>query len=417
MTDTENTIIVIGAGILGVSSAIHLQRRGFDVKIIDRLPPGDGTSFGNAGVLAASSVIPVPGPGLLAKVPKMLFDPDGPLFLKWGYLPRLAPFLVPYLKNGSASRVRKIAAALSHIVVDAVDEHQALARDTGAGKWLTGDDYLFVFRDRAAFEADKFSWELRRQNWPHGWEEIEGAALGEIAPHINRANTFAIRLGQHGTCTSPANYTKALAEHFVREGGKILTAEVTGISAPAEGPVVVTASGEAHSAARLVVAAGAYSARLAKMIGADFSLEAERGYHIELKAPTRTVPLPTMVASGKFVATPMAGGLRLAGLVEFGGLDAAASEGPIAMLKRAAAKLLPGLEYESHTEWLGYRPATTDSLPVIGAKAENPNVFYAFGHHHIGLTGAPKTARLLATLMVGETPNTDMAPYSPDRFD
>jgi len=124
-----------------------------------------------------------------------------------------------------------------------------------------------------------------------------------------------------------------------------------------------------------------------------------------------------MVADGKFVATPMADGLRLAGLVEFGGLEAVASKAPIDMLKRRITDVLPGLTYESHTEWMGYRPATTDSLPVIGAAADRNNVFYAFGHHHIGLTGAPKTARLLATLMAGETPNIDMAPYSPDRFD
>ncbi|MFV2092985.1 MAG: NAD(P)/FAD-dependent oxidoreductase, partial [Hyphomicrobiales bacterium] len=299
----------------------------------------------------------------------------------------------------------------------AVEEHQSLARDTGAQDWLTGSDYMFIYRSRAAFEADALGWELRRQNWSHGWDEIERPALAEIAPHINPAYTFAVRLGHHGMCTSPGNYTKALAEHFVREGGKIVAAEVTGISAPPNGPVVLTASDQSYTAARLVVAAGAYSARIAKLIGAHFPLEAERGYHIELKSPTRTVPVPTMVADGKFVTTPMADGLRLAGLVEFGGLEAEASDGPVAMLKRRAADLLPGLEFESHTEWMGYRPATTDSLPVIGAKAGQPNVFYAFGHHHIGLTGAPKTARLLAALMAGETPNIDMAPYSPDRFD
>ncbi|VAW15917.1 D-amino acid dehydrogenase [hydrothermal vent metagenome] len=417
MTGIDNTVIIIGAGILGVSSAIHLQRRGSDVTIIDRLPPGDGTSFGNAGVLAASSMVPVPVPGLLIKAPKMLLDPDGPLFLKWSYLPRLLPFLAPYLANGRAARVRKIAEALSHIVVDAVDEHQTLARGTGAEAWLTGDDYMFIYRTRAAFEADPFAWELRRQNWPHGWDEIEAAELADLAPDINPAYSFAIRFGHHGLCTSPGDYTKALAEHFVREGGKIIAAEVSGISAPEDGPVAVTASGQVYSAARLVIAAGAYSAKLAKLIGADFPLEAERGYHIELKSPNRTVPFPTMVADGKFVASPLADGLRAAGLVEFGGLDAEVSRGPVAMLRRRIADVLPGLEYESHTEWLGYRPATTDSLPVIGARAGQDNVIYAFGHHHIGLTGAPKTARLLAALMSGERPNIDMAPYSPDRFD
>jgi len=413
----NSSVIVIGAGIVGVSSAIHLQRRGAKVTIIDRLPPGDGTSFGNAGVLAACSMVPVPVPGLLTKAPKMLLDPDGPLFLKWAYLPRLLPFLAPYLMNGRATRVRKIAEALSHIVVDAVDEHQTLSRDTGADKWLTGDDYMFLYRNRAAYEADPFTWELRRQNWPHGWDEIESADLREMAPQINPEYTFAARFGQHGLCTSPGSYTKALAKHFVSEGGQVIAGEVTALAAPENGPVTVTVSGETYTASRIVVAAGVYSSEVAKLVGAAFPLEAERGYHIELKDPTHNVPIPTMVADGKFVASPQAGGLRVAGLVEFGGTEAGPSKGPIKLLRRRIADVLPGLEYQSHTEWLGYRPATPDSLPVIGAKAGQPNVFYAFGHHHIGLTGAPKTGRLLAAMMSGEMPNIDMAPYSPDRFD
>lgn len=413
----RTSVIVIGAGIVGVSSAIHLQRRGHDVTIIDRLPPGDGTSFGNAGVLAGCSMVPVPVPGLFFKAPKMLLDPDGALFLKWGYLPKLLPFLVPYLRNGQETRARKIAAGISHIVVDTVDEHHQLADGTGAEKWLTGDDYMFLYRDRSAYESDPFTWELRREHWPHGWDEIEGNALRELAPDINVEYTFAVKFGTHGMCLSPGSYTKALAEHFTREGGNILQAEVTQISAPGDGGVSVIASGEMHEADRLVVAAGAYSARVAKMIGADFLLEAERGYHVEIKNPTRTVPFPTMIADGKVVASPLADGLRLAGLVEFGGLEAGPSSAAIKSLLKRVRDVLPGIEFEDHTEWLGYRPATTDSLPVIGAKAGQPDVYYAFGHHHIGLTGAPKTGRLLAAMMSGETPNVDMTPYSPDRFD
>jgi D-amino-acid dehydrogenase len=410
------TVIVIGAGIVGVSCAIHLQRRGFAVTIVDRLPPGDGTSFGNAGVLAACSMVPVPMPGLLAKAPKMLLDPDGPLFLKWSYLPRLLPFLVPYLKNGREDRVRKIAAGLAPIVFDAVEQHQALARGTGAETWLTDDDYMYVYRDRAGYAADTLAWALRREHWPQGWQELEGEQLREAAPDLNPIYTFAARVGGHGMCKSPGGYTRALAAHFVAGGGRLLQAEVTHIEAPGDGPVKVTAGGEVLEAAKLVVAAGAYSARVARLLGDDFPVEAERGYHIELEGATRTVPCPSMIADGKFVASPQAGGLRVAGLVEFGGLDAGPSKGPVEMLKRGIARMLPGIEYESHTEWLGHRPATPDSLPVIGARTGRPSVNYAFGHHHVGLTGAPKTARLLAALMSGETPNVDMAPYSPDRF-
>lgn len=413
----ERRIIVIGAGIIGISTAIHLQRRGFNVQIIDRLPPGQGTSFGNSGVLAACSFVPVTVPGLMANVPKMLLDPNGPLFLKWAYLPRLLPFLIPYLRNGQELRARKITAALANITTDTLSEHLAISKGTGAEKWLKETYYLFAYRDRLAYTKDELIWALRREHLsPLGWDELEGNALREFAPHLSNKYQFAVRVSQHGMCLSPGRYAMALAEHFVREGGEIIRAECEGVKLSAGGAPTVSASGTCYSADKLVIAAGAYSARIASMIGDKFPLEAERGYHIELKEPSRTVPCPTQITDGKFIASPQASGLRVAGLVEFGGLDAGPSFGPIKMLKRQIASVLPGLEFSGCSEWLGYRPATTDSLPVIGARSGTPQVAYAFGHHHIGLTGAPKTGRLLAALMVGEPVEIDMRPYSPDRF-
>lgn len=412
---TAQSVIIVGAGIVGVSCAIHLQRKGFDVTIIDRLPPGEGTSFGNAGVLAASSMIPVPVPGLLTQVPAMLTKRDRPLFLRWAYLPRLLPWLIPYLRSGSAKRVRQIAAGLAPIVTDAPDQHLAIARGTQAERWITDQDYVYVFRDRGDFDGSSLTWQIRRQHAPP-LVEMDERALRDAVPGIGPNYRFAVRCTQHGTVTNPSAYVKDLADHVVAAGGRVLQADVADIEAPDSGPVTVTAGAETLSADRLVVAAGAHSDRVARLFGDHFPVEAERGYHIELRKPSITPPMPLMIADAKAVATPMADGLRVAGLVEFGGLDAGPSRAPFEVLLRAVRDLFPGITFEGHSEWMGHRPATPDSLPVIGTRKNRPAVAYAFGHHHVGLTGGPKTGRVLASLMAGEPTNLNVAPYAPDRF-
>ncbi|MHA1523634.1 MAG: NAD(P)/FAD-dependent oxidoreductase [Alphaproteobacteria bacterium] len=415
MTDRKNThIVVIGAGIVGVSVAIHLQRRGIGVTLIDRDAPGEGASFGNAGVLAACSMLPVPVPGLLAKVPAMLVNPNSPLFLRWRYLPKLLPWLLPYLRNATASRVAPIIAGIANIVTDTVAEHQQLAKGTGAERWLKSHDYVFIYRRRADIRADAYA---RATRAAHGFEatEIDRDDLLDLAPGLGPDYTAGLHYTNHGFCTDPGAYVKDLARHFVAQGGLLERAEVTAINAQST-PVEVVAQGRTFTGDQVVIAAGAYSARLAAMVGARFPLEAERGYHVEFEAPNRQPKVPMMVTDRKLVVAPMAGRLRLAGLAEFGGLEAGQSAAPIRLIRKVATDIFPDLKFEKATPWLGSRPTTTDCLPVIGARASQPNVSYAFGHHHIGLTAGPKTGRMLAALIAGEPLNMDVAPYHPDRF-
>jgi D-amino-acid dehydrogenase len=167
-------IAIVGAGIVGVSTAVWLQREGFKVTLIDRVGPGEGASFGNGGVLASCAMVPVTGPGLIKKVPKMLMDADQPLFLKWGYLPRLLPWLRKYLAVANEPDTRRIASAIAGVVGDSLEEHWALADGTAAEKWIVPSDYLYIYKDREAFEGDALAWDIRRS---HGiaWEELEGA--------------------------------------------------------------------------------------------------------------------------------------------------------------------------------------------------------------------------------------------------
>ena len=414
-TDPARHIAIIGAGIVGVSSAIWLQRQGHRVTLIDRKGPGEGTSYGNGGVLATCAMVPVTGPGLLRKAPGMLLDPSQPLFLKWGYLPRLMPWLIKYLKNANAEDTRRIAHAIDGVVSDSLAEHQALAKDTGAEKWIVPSDYLYIYRDRAAFEGDAFSWSIRRD---HGvtWDELEGQAFRDYDPLFSPDQSFAVRMKNHGRIADPGQYVKDLAVHAQTQGAELITADVTDIVRENGRVIGVRAGGDTIPCDTALVATGVWSGPLVAKLGLDVPLETERGYHLELWEPTAMPRAPVMIASGKFVATPMEGRLRLAGIVELGGLDAPPSQAPIDLLRRQAQAAMPGLTWKREEQWMGHRPAPADSIPIIGEVPGVTGAFCAFGHHHIGLTSGPKTGRLVAQIVSGQQPNLDLGAYSPARF-
>lgn len=409
------TVAIIGAGIVGVSTAIWLQREGHRVVLIDRLGPAEGTSYGNAGVLASASIVPITGPGLTAKAPRMLLDPNQPLFLKWGYLPRLAPWLRTYLSHNNKADTARIAAALALIVTESVEEHEALAKGTGAERYIAPSDYVFAYRDRAHYEGDAFGWSLRRD---HGftWDEMEGEALRAYEPALGPAVGFITRMTGHGHIKDPGRYVKALAEHAVAQGARLVIGEASDIVRDSGRVTGVRVAGETVAADAVVLTAGVWSGPLATSLGLHVPLESERGYHVELYEPSIMPRAPTMVAASKFVATPMEGRLRLAGIVEFGGLHAPPSEAPFRLLVRAIRKAMPDLTWGREARWMGHRPAPANSIPVIGAIPGVDGAWCGFGHHHIGLTAGPRTGRLLSQQIAGRRPNVDMAVFDPARY-
>jgi len=417
VTNTHpRTIAIVGAGIVGVSTAIWLQRAGHNVVLIEReTQAGEATSYGNAGLLASCAVVPVTVPGLMLKAPGMLFGRDQPLFLKWGYLPRMMPWLAKYLSHANAGEARRIAAALKGVIGDSLNDHLALADGTGAAHWIVPSDYLFLYRDRGDFGHDAFGWQVRRE-LGYEWDELERSALTRYDSIFSDAVGFAARLGDHGRISDPGAYVKALAAHAVAQGAKMINATVTDFVRENGRITGVRASGETIPCNDVVLATGAWSKALAVKLGLDVPLETERGYHIELWQPSTMPRSPVMVAAGKFVMTPMEGRLRLAGVVELGGLDAAPSKAPTALLRRHLARVLPDLSWAEETEWMGHRPAPADSIPAIGEVPGIKGAWVGFGHHHVGLTGGPKTGRLLAQMISGQKPNLDMAAYSPARF-
>ena len=409
-------VVVIGAGIVGVSAAIWLRRAGVEVTIVDRVEPGSpvSTSYGNAGVLASCSVAPVTAPGMIRKSPKMLLDPNFPLFLRWSYLPKLTPWLLKYLSHANDKDTRRISQGLAPITFDSTDQHVALAKGTDAEAWMVNSDYSFVYSSRAAYEADHYTWMLRRKA---GFEPelLEGEAVRDFEPNLSPDLGFLAVMHDHGYIRDPGSYVSSLAREAEKLGARVLKAEVMDFALTGQRVSAVSTSEGELQCEQVVLATGVWSGPLARKLGLSVPLETERGYHIQFRSPEGGPGTPLMVTSGKFVGTPMEDGLRCAGVVEFGGLEAPASSAPLNLLRRKVLESFPNLTFEKEESWLGHRPAPSDSLPLIG-EIGGSGVFAGFGHHHIGLTAGPKTGRILAGLITGERQNVDLSAYDPMRF-
>lgn len=408
-------VLVAGAGIVGISCAIWLQRAGHQVTVVDRTGPASGTSHGNAGVLAAGAVVPVTTPGLMGKAPAMLMDRDAPLYLRWSYLTRLLPFLRTYMSYATDAHVDRYGAAMSALLHDTVEQHQALAAGTDAAKFITTEDYCFGYAKRADYEADSYGWGKRDAQGVR-YEVVSGQDYAAYDPIFDDAFETVVRCKNHGRISDPGAYVRALADHFVAEGGRLHITDITDIEM-AEGTIaaLITADGRL-SGDRIVFALGPWSREIAHKLGVKVPFESERGYHIELTNPSAMPRAPMMVASGKFVLTPMQGRLRAAGVIEFGGLEAPASRAPLDMLRRQVKRLLPDVTYDEVVEWMGHRPAPADSLPLIGANDAAGRSYSAFGHQHVGLTGGPKTGRVIAELISDRAPNMDLRAFDPSKY-
>ena len=410
----SKTVIVIGAGIVGAATAIWLRRGGHNVTLMDKAAPGMGASYGNGGILASCGVVPVTAPGLVFKGPKLLLDPNFPLFMRLSYLPKLMPWMVKYLSNANDKDTRRISKGLVGIVADSLEQHQALSAGTGAEKWLQPSEYNFAYKDRAAFEADSYTWELRAKA---GFvpELVEGQEVREKEPVLAASVNLLAVNKNHGFILNPAEYVKSLVQVLQDLGGRFITAEVKGFDLSGGQISAVETDQGRFECDRAVLATGVSSKSLMKKLGLNIPLEAERGYHIVYKDADKLPSSPLMLTMGKFVATPMGADLRCAGIVEFGGLSDKISKAPLRLMRKKVHEVFPNLTAQSEEEWLGYRPAPADSLPLIGEIGDS-GVFAGFGHHHIGLTGGPKTGRMIADMISGNHLNIDTTAYQPQRF-
>lgn len=413
MTDP---IIVIGAGINGISTAIWLQRAGHQVVLMDKGKPGMGASYGNAGLIAQWAVTPVTTPDLWRHIPNYLLTPNEPLFLKWGYLPRLAPWLAKFLAHANDADTRRISAALRPILCDALDQHKSLVRGTGVEKWIADSKFSYAYKTRKDFEGDALSWELKAQA---GFRPtvLTGNEVQEEEPILGPAIQCLAVMEGHGHITNPGQHIQELTDHFVTQGGKFIEAEVRDITRNGNGGRVtaIETSQGSFPCSHAVLTAGIWSKELMAKLGLKVPLETERGYHVIYENPSEMPRNPMMITTGKFGVNPMTTGLRCAGTVELGDHHADPSKGPLRLIRKYAKEAFPNLTYSGTQEWLGFRPSTPDSLPLIG-ELDGSGIYLGFGHQHVGLTAGPKTGRLIAQMIDRSPPNIDMTPYAPDRF-
>ena len=410
--------IVIGAGIVGACAGLDLDRRGYSVTLIDRLPPGEGCSFGNAGIISAQGVVPMATPGIHKKALGMLLDPDGPLTVRWRSLPLTIPWLWRMLKASRPERMAPISDAMKALYQTTVELHEALAREAGVPELVVPGRYLYVYRNPANADVQNgLGWRLRRERGAE-IEVFDGPALQEIEPELSPIYKRGVRVGPLAKTTNPHRLTASYARLLERRGGRILQSEVRRIvpAASPGDPVGVETTAGRQEAELLVIAAGAWSLDLVRPLGVRFSLIAERGYHLTYPEPG--FALNHMVSEGEryFAVTTMEMGLRFAGTDELSHADDAPRWRRADVLARLAPEMFPRLDTRAPTRWSGPRPGTPDSLPVIDRVPGQPRIIIACGHGHLGLTGGPMTGRIVGALATGERLNIDLRPYALSRF-
>lgn len=408
-------IAVIGAGIVGVSCALHLQHDGQQVTLLDPRAPGTATSFGNAGGIVTGAVLPNSTPALWRELPHMILHPDSAVRARWSYLPRVAPWLIRFLLAGRHARVEAISRALHPLVSRAYDAHRELIALSGADGIVRPVGWLKLYQTEAGFAGTAYDRQIMQARGVR-FEELSPDEIGQLEPALTRRFVRGLYQPDGAFASSPIRLTTAYAAHFQRLGGTLAQERVRAVQ-PDGDAVQLDCELGFRRFDRVVIAAGAWSKQLARQVGDHVMLDTERGYHLNLDPGTAgELRRPVVFPERGFVLAPMQDGIRLTSGVELAGLDAPPDFARIRRLIPAAREMLPGLSDQVTRQWLGYRPSTPDSLPVIGRSPRAPGVFYAFGHQHLGLTLGAITGRLIAALLAGRAPEVDMAPYRIERF-
>ena len=413
----DKHVIVIGAGVVGIATALQLRLAGCRVTLLDRGEPARETSYGNAGACAVSDVIPLAEPGVLRRVPRWLLDPLGPLALRWRYLPGLAPWLLRFV---AASRPRRVAALtrdLAALLGRVNADYAPLIAHAGLDGMWRRHGALTLYRDQDELAAALPAWQCKRG---HGvdWLALDRAALQARSPALDAAWRCAVEVPAWSHVDDPYLFSRGLFDAFVRDGGQFVAGEASALAM--DGDRVCGVDTEQHgrlTADAVVVACGVWSDRFAQQLRCRLPLESERGYHVTL--PRAGIALHHFIqcASESFVILPMAdGGLRLAGTVELAHRDAPPDWRRAHILIDKAKRIVGDFSCEEMTVWMGNRPSLPDTLPAIGALPGRQGVYFATGHGHLGLTLAATTGALLTELICAATPTLDLAPYSPGRF-
>lgn len=407
-------VVVIGAGVVGMGCASYLQRAGHRVTVIDRVPPGRSTSYGNGGGIASTFVAPLALPGLMKRYLQYYLDPEGPVSLRWRHMPAMLPFIWKFWRNCRPERVRECTDALASFMPPAYDAWKPLFEEAGLTGLVRHDGGLWVYKDDAALDRDAAFWQSRRDKGLT-FHRLSDDELRQVEPAVSRDWKAAVLEPDWHFVRDPYRVVAGLAEVATRKGGTILQEDVRDFEIGPGGVRAVLTDKGRHAADAVVIAAGAWSHRLAARLGSHVPLEAQRGYHVTLPNSGVEIRHLLVVGAAKIAVTPMEMGLRIVGASAFPGVDAPPDWSQSKMVLTWGKRVLPGIREEGMTEWFGERPLTPDSLPVLGRSPHHANAFYAFGHSHMGLTTGAITGKLIAEAVSGVPTSIDLRPFRIDR--
>lgn len=413
-TGPEADIVIVGAGIIGLSAGLRLQRAGRSVTVIDALPPGTATSAGNAGLLSAGTNMPVALPGFWRNVPGWLTNPKGPLALRYSYLPIAAPWLARWILASRTSTVYAASDALRALHRDTMDGYRDMLGPELFADLIRTEGSVNVFYNDTPGRNEPFIRHLIERH-SIAVDDLDRKALVDLFPGIGPIAQRGLYFPHNGWTVNPGRLTQAVGRLFVEAGGTIAHERIFSVR-PAEGGFELFGNLGDRRARTVILAAGAWTGRLLSPLGVKLPLETERGYHLMLEDANIAPKLPLLLRDGGMAITPMEGGLRLAGTVEIAGLDAPPDEKRARQLLDRARLVFPGLEATRWRKWLGFRPSLPDSVAAIGPAPGIPGLYVAAGHGHTGMVGASTTARLIRDLVIGAPPAIDPKPYSLSRF-
>ncbi len=418
MNDRGATVLVVGGGIVGVAVALNLQKRGYAVTLVEKKEISAGASAGNCGLMAVGEIVPLSRPGVLPQLPGWLLDPEGPVAVRPFHAMTMLPWLFRFLRAGRLDRVESISSALTQLSNCATEAYKPLLEESGIPDILKSEEVIYLFDHQHELDHERFAFELR-ERCGFSCEYLEKAKLREMEPEISDHIECGMLMKGWSHFSDPQRLTRTLADTFLTKGGTVVFAEAMDFIRNDNGLVeaVRLSGGRTIEADEVIIATGAWSSKLASQLGDKLPVEAMAGYNTTIGNPGVSIEHPLMHHKGGFVITPMEMGLRVGGTLELGGLTTKPNFNRAKVIAKRARSILPNLRIAEATEWVGYRPMTPDTLPIIGRSQCAANVTYASGHGQLGMTYGALTGEIVADIIEkGGSEQFDLSPYRLNRF-
>ena len=403
---------IVGAGIQGVCNALFLQKKNYEVHLFDREEPGSAASYGNAGHFSPYASVPLNRPDILTDVPAMLISSTGPLALKWNYVPKMIPWFFKLIKNCTTKKMMHTAKYMHQILDLALPAYDELFDEIDLDGLVKKNGIMYVWTKKN-IASRELEIKIRDQL---GVEQqlVTPEEIGDLEPNLKKFYHGGVFYPNARHTINPRKVLLKLFDLFLKKGGKFKKNNVENIIFNGDTPIIKTPN-EKIIFDKVIVACGAFSKKLTDNLNEKIPLDTERGYHVHFKNCEHLISRPVVFANRGFGMTPMEQGLRVVGTVEFGGLENPLSKSRIKNLIDNAKYMLDGLP-EHEDEWLGFRPTLPDFLPIIGCSKNHKNVYYSFGHHHLGWTLGAISGKIVSKMISGEKTNLDLEPYSSVRF-